>query len=675
MTSPPDGLPLVSGARGAPGGQAVDDAGRLDARDARVADHADDVDQAFQAGQADRGNHADHADQAENDHAAVAEDAEDAVGVAPHREHVQRGFPARPMRVAILAPTGADTRNAVMLLAEAGLQTVVMGSVGELAERVAERVADELSEAPARAQARHADQGPLGAVLITTEALAPPALAALRAALAAQPIWSDLPLVLLMPQRSAALRQSVLPELVAELGGNTLVLERPLSRASLVSAVHSALRARERQFQLRDRMDELAAARETIAQAANSLETLVQLRTAERDEIQDRLRQSQKMEALGQLVGGIAHDFNNMLQGISGSLDVLNKRVATGSTEGMQRTIDSGRRSADRAAALVQRLLAFARRQPLKTSAVPLNQLVTSMRDLLRQSLGDTIVLALDLDPTTPRASCDTNQLENAILNLVINARDAMPQGGTVTVRTSTVDALVDTTSGAPLDMGEASAARSRDGGYSIVEVEDTGTGMPAEVRMRAFDPFFTTKPMGKGTGLGLSMIYGFAKQSGGACDIQSEPGQGTRVRLILPAAPSRDGEREVVPAAASRPSPRRGRLLVVEDDDVVRGLVVEALQDLGFEVHQAADGAVAMRMLDGPLDLLVTDIGLPGASGVEVAESARRNHPQIPVLFMTGYNRDGAGTAPVLGAGMSLISKPFDMAVLAARVSEMVGQ
>ncbi|WP_431286793.1 ATP-binding protein [Roseateles chitinivorans] len=364
-----------------------------------------------------------------------------------------------------------------------------------------------------------------------------------------------------------------------------------------------------------------------------------------------------------------------MLQGISGSLDVLNKRVATGSTEGMQRAIDSGRRSSDRAAALVQRLLAFARRQPLKTSAVPLNQLVTSMRDLLRQSLGDTIVLALDLDPTTPRASCDPNQLENAILNLVINARDAMPQGGTVTVRTSTVDALVDTTSGAPLDMGEASAARSRDGGYSIVEVEDTGTGMPAEVRKRAFDPFFTTKPMGKGTGLGLSMIYGFAKQSGGACDIQSEPGRGTRVRLILPAAPSSDGEREVVPAAASRPSPRRGRLLVVEDDDVVRGLVVEALQDLGFEVHQAADGAVAMRMLDGPLDLLVTDIGLPGASGVEVAESARRNHPQMPVLFMTGYNRDGAGTAPVLGAGMSLISKPFDMAVLAARVSEMVSQ
>ncbi len=389
--------------------------------------------------------------------------------------------------------------------------------------------------------------------------------------------------------------------------------------------------------------------------------------SAERERVEDALRQSQKMEAVGQLTGGIAHDFNNLLQGITGSLELVQRRLAQGRTAGFDDLIAGAVVSANRAAALTHRLLAFSRRQPLDPKPVRANMLVAGMADLLRRTMGEAIRLELALADDLWPTLCDPNQLESAVLNLVINARDAMPDGGRLRIQTGNERLGGD---------GTAHALGMDPGQYVCVRVVDTGIGMTPDVVKRAFDPFFTTKPLGQGTGLGLSMIYGFIRQSEGCCKIDSTPGQGTTVRLYLPRHRGEAAEEGPIPRLTAAHEAEDGEaVLVVEDEPVVRGLVVEVLRDLGYHALEAVDGPSGLEVLLSRrrLDLLVTDIGLPGLNGRQLADAARERRPDLKVLFMTGYAENAAIANGFLGPGMALITKPFAMEVLAARIHGMI--
>ena len=382
-----------------------------------------------------------------------------------------------------------------------------------------------------------------------------------------------------------------------------------------------------------------------------------------------RLRQSHKMEALGQLTGGIAHDFNNLLQGITGALEILKRRIAAGRTDDIDRFLTSAAGSAHRAAALVHRLLAFARRQSLDSKAVDLNSLVESMEDLLRRTLSEQVSLHIGCSEKLWLATSDENQLESAILNLAINARDAMPKGGMLSIETRNAT------------LTEA-YARQHDclapGDYVVVAVTDTGSGMPADVLSKAFDPFFTTKPIGQGTGLGLSMIYGFAKQSGGHVRILSEEGHGTTVELYCPRHVDVAVAQDTPAAQAPQELPRGSgeTVLVVEDDPGVRLLVLNVLHELGYRTIDAPDGLAALPILQSArtIDLLISDVGLPGMNGRQVAEVGRRHRPGLPVLFMTGYAENATVRSEFLGTGMHMMTKPFTMDALALRVREILG-
>jgi PAS domain S-box-containing protein len=405
-----------------------------------------------------------------------------------------------------------------------------------------------------------------------------------------------------------------------------------------------------------DRQQLYAVARDVTAEKAAS----ERLKATE-----EALRQSQKMEAVGQLTGGIAHDFNNLLTGIVGSLDLMQTRLNQGRTENVGRYIDAAMTSANRAAALTHRLLAFARRQPLIPKSVDANALVVSLEDLLRRTIGERldleIVAAADLWLTI----CDPNQLESALLNLAINARDAMPDGGKLTIATSNI----------VIAALNADAPALAPGDYICIVVTDTGTGMSPDVVARAFDPFFTTKPIGQGTGLGLSMIYGFARQSNGHVGIDSRPGHGTSVRLYLPrhhgkvaiAAPDSGHDEEQAATGET--------VLVVEDEPVVRGVVIEMLHDQGYRVLEAVDGPSGLRVLreEARIDLLVTDVGLPGMNGRQLADQARETRPDLKILFITGYAESAAIAEGFLQPGMEMITKPFDLDNLSRRIRAMV--
>jgi CheY-like chemotaxis protein len=373
------------------------------------------------------------------------------------------------------------------------------------------------------------------------------------------------------------------------------------------------------------------------------------------------------MEAVGQLTGGIAHDFNNLLTGIVGSLDLMQTRLNQGRTDNVVRYINAAMTSANRAAALTHRLLAFARRQPLVPKSVDANALVVSLEDLLRRTIGEAldldIVAATDLWCTL----CDPNQLESALLNLAINARDAMPDGGRLTIATQN----------ARVEAIRADAPALTPGDYICIGVSDTGTGMSPEVVARAFDPFFTTKPIGQGTGLGLSMIYGFARQSNGYVSIDSKIGVGTTVKLYLPrheggaAESGTDRQRDHQHVAAGE------TVLVVEDEPVVRSVIIEMLQDEGYRVLQAFDGPSGLHILRNTpqVDLLVTDIGLPGMNGRQLADQARETRPDLKILFITGYAESAAIAKGFLLEGMEMITKPFDLDNLSRRVRAMVSR
>jgi PAS domain S-box-containing protein len=407
-------------------------------------------------------------------------------------------------------------------------------------------------------------------------------------------------------------------------------------------------------------------AEEALRQFNSTLEQQIAERTHELKLNEEALRQSQKMEVVGQLTGGVAHDFNNLLQIITGNLDVVRRTVTTEPPR-LKRAVESALTAARRAASLTQRLLAFSRRQPLNPKPTDVNVLISGMADLLHRTLGEAIEVLTVQGPGLWRIEVDPVELESAILNLALNARDAMPQGGRLTIETANAD--VDQDYSAP-------HAEVLPGSYATISVSDTGVGMAPNVTARAFEPFFTTKPVGEGTGLGLSQVYGFVKQSGGHVKIYSELGQGTSVRIYLPrlskTVPTEVPEAErLTPEAAAAET-----ILVVEDNDDVRAYSVEILRELGYRVIEAHDGPSALRLLarQFKVDLLFTDVVLPGGmTGAQVAAQARGIKPDLKVLFTTGYARNAIVHHGRLDAGVQLITKPFSMSDLAIRVRDVI--
>ncbi|WP_460156886.1 ATP-binding protein [Pseudomonas sp. S2_H10] len=547
-----------------------------------------------------------------------------------------------PERALILAPRGRDSQIALMMLNEAGFHGVSCRDLPGLCAEV-ERGA--------------------GLLLISSEALLGSDLEPLIRLLEQQPAWSDLPIVLMThhggPQQNPVSR-------VGSQLGNVTFLERPFHPITLISLVTTALRGRRRQYEARDRLIDLSQSELRLQNTLETLEQQVEERTAQLRHNEEALRQSQKMEAVGQLTGGIAHDFNNMLTGIIGSLELLRRRLARGRTEDLDSLIDLGVTSANRAASLTHRLLAFSRRQSLDSRPVEMNSLVVSMGELLQRSINESIRLDMQLDDRLWVAEADPNQLESALLNLVINARDAMPDGGNLVVMTSNQH----------LDEDFAQAQSNLDSGdYVVLSVTDTGCGMPQNIVNRAFDPFFTTKPIGQGTGLGLSMIYGFSKQSGGHVSIQSEVGKGTTVNVFLPRFggdvpqhPPRDVEHSPIAIHGET-------VLIVEDDPAVRVLVSTVLSDLGYAFVEACDGDSAVPILASAqrIDLLISDVGLPGMNGRQLAEIGRQLRPDLRVLFITGYAEHAAVRGGFLDPGMQMITKPFTFDLLTAKVREMI--
>ncbi|CAN5585487.1 ATP-binding protein [soil metagenome] len=534
-------------------------------------------------------------------------------------------------RILLLALRGRDAQVIAQLLAKQGHQSHVCQS--------AEILAMELAAGG-------------GTALITEESLADADRSALSAWLTQQPAWSDFPFILLATKRSGRRGPEALRTLSAL--GNVVVLERPIHGETLSSAVTSALRVRRRQYEARRRLEELQTAEEGLRHLNATLESRILARTselsqvnnqlmqevAERERAQAALVQSQKMEAVGRLTGGIAHDFNNLLTVIFGNLEMIQRRT---DEERVLRLTRFAAEAAERAAKLTHQLLAFSRTQRLTLRPLDLNALIVGMNDLLIRTIGPQIRIVTQLSDNAPWAMADENQLELAILNLAINARDAMPDGGVLTIATSTQSADDETLT---------------PGVYGVIQVGDTGTGIPRHLISKIFDPFFTTKPIGKGTGLGLSQVFGIARQSGGAVQIDSDEGAGARFTIWLPLAAAAGVLESVVEDV---PHVRRGqgRVLVIDDDAGVRRFIVECLEMLGYQVSQAASGQEGLASLgsDTP-DLLIVDYAMPGMNGVEVVQMARERAPTLPIILATGY-ADMEAVDKVIGLG-GLLRKPF---------------
>lgn len=553
-------------------------------------------------------------------------------------------------RVLILAPRGRDAQVMHQLLFELRCEATVCVDVAHLTREL---------------------QLGAGTALVTEEALQQGSLGALFDWLREQPAWSDFPFVLLAA-RQLSPRNANAQAVVRELG-NVVVLERPIAAETIASAVDSALRARRRQYQTRNHLQERERAEEQLRKSQHALQQLnetlesrIIARTqdlarandrlvkeiAERERAQAALVQAQKMEAVGQLTNGIAHDFNNLLTAIVGNLDMIarrtedarNKRLASYAVE-----------AAQRASRLTGQLLAFSRSQKLDLHPVLVDRLIEGMGNLVRRSIGPTIDIKLELDSARTLAVADANQLELAILNLVINARDAMPDGGTLTI---------------------SSAVREPDGvdlkprSYVVVSISDTGVGVPVHLQEKVFEPFFTTKPTGKGTGLGLSQVYGIAQQSGGAARLLSTPGRGTTVELWLPVS---DGMPDSVSPHIAAPLGEVSTgesILVIEDDTDVRRFITDCLESFGFKVAEACNGHEGLESLarSAP-DLLIVDFAMPGLNGAEVANIARQDHPLLPIIFVTGY-ADMDAVERVAGVKF-LLRKPFDVSGLSTIVRD----
>ena len=552
----------------------------------------------------------------------------------------------------VLAPVGRDASASVDVLRKGGLNAQSCDGLAELLAQLRDGV---------------------GAAFIAEEALFNAALTDLEHWVKQQAPWSDLPFVILTSHLDHPTIRKWRQELAARLQ-NISMLERPVQPITMTSAVLTALRARRRQYEVKS----LIEARD---KAASELEALVISRTtqlresneqlkkqiSERESLEASLRQSQKMEAVGQLTGGLAHDFNNMLMGIGGSLELIKIRLSEGRARDLDRYISAAEAAVRRASVLTHRLLAFSRRQTLEPRPTNINQLVIGMEELIRRTIGPSIQLQVVSAPGLWTTVVDPNQLENALLNLCLNSRDAMPKGGRLTIETKN-QYLNDV------------EARQRDlppGEYACLCVSDTGTGMSSDIASHVFEPFFTTKPLGEGTGLGLSMIYGFARQSGGQISVQSEIGQGTSMSLYLPAS-SDPPERSNLNAQAHSPQAiGTGEVvLVIDDEATIRMLVADALHDAGYSVIEAWDGPSGLRLLESQprVDLLITDVGLPGGmNGRQVADAARTLRPDLKILFITGYANATSLRSGQLGEGMQIVPKPFELNVLTQKVRDLI--
>jgi signal transduction histidine kinase len=447
----------------------------------------------------------------------------------------------------------------------------------------------------------------------------------------------------------------------------TDVFDRTAEERAVALASQAAIALdNARLFEAADRELQQRRKAEAELQALNvTLEERVAEEVARRAAAEHALRQAQKMEAVGQLTGGVAHDFNNLLTVIIGGLDTI-KRSKPGDHGRIVRAVEMSLQGAQRAASLTGRLLAFSRRQPLEPKPIELNALVREMTELLHRTLGEQIELEGVLAPRLWTVEVDQNQLESAMLNLAVNARDAMPEGGKLTIETANT----------ALDESYAATdAEVIPGQYVMISISDTGTGMPKEVLARVFEPFFTTKESGRGTGLGLSMVYGFVKQSGGHVTIYSEEGHGTTVKLYFPRYLG-NASFDTASAEPVIPTSSEGEvILVVEDNDDVRAYSTMILSELGYIVIEAPEADAALKILRSGqrVDLLFTDVVLPGKSGRVLADAAQEVRPDLKILFTTGYSRNAIVHQGRLDAGVQLISKPFTFEQLASRVRDLL--
>ena len=555
-------------------------------------------------------------------------------------------------RIVILAPIGRDASASADLLRKAGLITHVARDPTELLTCLASGA---------------------GAALVAEEALFNEDLTVFQAWIAQQPPWSDFPFVVLTSQLDHPRAKNWRHALADKLR-NVSMLERPVQAITLTTAMQVALRARRRQYEIKTLI-------EAQEQGAERLEALVAERTqelekanedlksqmTERERVEASLRQSQKMEAVGQLTGGLAHDFNNLLTGICGSLELTRARLSQGKADSVDRYITTAQEAVKRAAALTHRLLAFSRRQALEPKPTNVNRLVTGMEELIRRTVGPSIHVEVVGAGGLWSTLVDSNQLENALLNLCLNARDAMPQGGRLTIETA--NRWLDARGARDLDIAP--------GQYISLCVTDTGTGMEADVAAHAFDPFFTTKPLGQGTGLGLSMIYGFARQSGGQIRIYSEVGKGTTMCLYLPRHYDDPSFNDAADFPEASESLGDGEIvLVIDDEPSIRMLITDVLSDTGYSVLEASDGPAGLRVLQSAarIDLLITDVGLPGGmNGRQVADAARTLRPDLKVLFITGYAENALMGNGHLEKGMHVLAKPFEVERLAIKIRELV--
>ncbi|MCU4121296.1 ATP-binding protein [Variovorax sp. N23] len=550
-------------------------------------------------------------------------------------------------RVLIHAPRGRDAAVVQQVLHDIQLVAVVCASADAMLAAL--------------------DQGAAAAIL-TEESLLQVPEAPLRAWLMAQPSWSDFPFIVLA-SRDAGGRSRQALALLQTLG-NAFVLERPVHTETLARAADAAVRARRRQYATRLHLQQLEDTRAEVERLNTELEVRIAARThelagandrlmaeiAERERAQAALIQVQKMEAIGRLTGGIAHDFNNLLHVVNMNLDLVS-RVAK--DEKVLGIASRAKGAVGRGAKLTGQLLSFARNQSLLPRLTDVNLLLDGMRELVVVSVGPSVQVELALCAEPAWAVLDANQLEMAVLNLSVNARDAMPNGGTLSISTRLCPGV-----------GELPP-----GDYVAVSIQDNGMGIPPHLLSKVFDPFFTTKPVGSGTGLGLSQVYGFARQSGGLALVRSEEGQGTQVEMVFPASHERASAASATIASAPQDhAARRQRVLVIEDDAEVRRAIVESLSMLGYVVSEAADGAAGLRALSAaPHDLLVIDYAMPGLNGAEVIAKAREMVGDIPVILATGY-ADMAEVGRVLGT-QSILIKPFDISTLASAVSKALPQ
>jgi signal transduction histidine kinase/CheY-like chemotaxis protein len=545
-------------------------------------------------------------------------------------------------RVLVLAPIGRDGPAAAALLRETGLAAEVCAGLEAL---------------------RNGLEAGAGVAVVAEEAFYREPIELLIGWVDAQPSWSDFPFVVLTSGRDASpdhLRRLRLLEALR----NVSLLERPVQTVTLVSAVQAALRARRRQYEMRGhlrerertaaRLDALVAERTRELDEANRR---LRAEIAEREQAEAALRQAQKMEAIGQLTGGVAHDFNNLLTAVLGNLELA---ALQATSEALRRLLGNAERAARRGAKLTEQLLAFSRKQRLNLEPTDLNALVSSIGDLLFRTIGGAVRIETVLEKDLWPAMVDASQLELVILNLAINGRDAMPEGGRLTVTTANIGA------GDPRRPAELAP-----GDYVAVSVSDTGTGMTTEVLAKAFEPFYTTKDVGRGTGLGLSQTYGVARQSGGTVRVDTKLGRGTTVTVYLPRATAGAAATPIEAAAGPQGLRRDGVVLVVDDDPDVRELTVALLESLGYAVTAAESGRAALEILErgARVDLMLIDYAMPEFNGVETVRLVRAQRPELPILLMTGYADTGALEGEAGRDG--ILKKPFTLAELAARIED----